>query len=89
MRGMLLKAGSLEYIGAIEYLVQESGAYREGGQYDWEGSFIPQLPVNLGAAAYVLEMEDGRRGYVEVVRRQAVGDDRTIYRFRGHAGVNP
>ncbi|MEK7214110.1 MAG: hypothetical protein AAB289_00735 [Chloroflexota bacterium] len=89
MRGVLLKAGSLEYLVNVEYIARESGAYHEGGQYDWEGTFIPELPITLGAAAYVLQMEDGRRGYVNVVQRRQLEEYRTLYRFEGHAGVNP
>lgn len=89
MRGMLLKHDAAEYIVAVEYLLEESGAYFEGGLRDWEGSFIPALPYRLDASAYVLELEDGRRGSIAILQRYAVSDQPTIYRFRGQAGLRP
>ncbi len=89
MRGVFLKTGSLEYLVNVEYIVRESGVYHQGGQYDWEGAFIPEMPLTLSASAYVLQMEDGRRGYVSVIHRQPLEEYRTMYRFQGHAGVDP
>ena len=89
MRGTLLRAGSLESLVNVEYIVRESGAYHEGGQYEWQGTFIPEMPLALSAPAYVLQAEDGRRGYVTITHRQPLEEYRTLYRFQGHAGVDP
>lgn len=90
MRGMLLNLETRGYLVAVEYLLQESGDYDNGGLSDWEGTFVPELPLALTAATYILELEDGRRGAIRVVeRRQVAGSPEapTVYRFRGRAGT--
>ena len=88
MRGMLLKSETVEYIVAVEYLVEESGEFYEGGLYQWEGTFVPGMPVSLSADSYVLELEDGRRGRIAIFHRYAAPAQPTVYRFRGHAGLH-
>ncbi len=88
MRGNLLNATTTSYIIAVEYIIQESGAYYEGGQYDWEGSFVPSLPLTLGASSYILEQEDGRRGLIRIVRQRPIPEQPPICFFSGHAGLD-
>ena len=88
MRGMLLKNESVEYIVAVEYLLDEFGEYFEGGYSQWEGSFVPAMPYALEASAYILELEDGRRGRISIVQRHAMPDQPVIFRFRGQAGLH-
>lgn len=85
---MLLKGDNGSYIGAVEYILQESGMAYEGGLYVWEGSFVPALPFTLSVDnSYVLELEDGRRGLVRVLNRRVASEEMVVYRFEGHAGV--
>lgn len=88
MRGMLLSGESAQYIVAVEYLLEESGSAYDGGQYDWEGSFVPTLPYSLNASGYILELEDGRRGRISIVQRRVLPDQPSLFVFRGHAGVH-
>lgn len=91
MRGNLLHGESWGFLVAVEYIVQESGAYDNGGLTEWEGTFVPDLPVNLTASWFGLELEDGRRGRIEVTRRSQAPDSPeapTMYRFRGRYGLN-
>ncbi len=88
MRGMLMHRDPVSYLVAVEYLIRESGAFDNGGLTEWEGTFVPELPVTLSGSAYVLELEDGRRGAIEVTARQqapASPDAPVMYRFAGRA----
>ncbi len=86
---MLIKGDNSSYIGAVEYIIQESGMEYEGGHYEWEGSFVPALPFTLSVDnSYVLELEDGRRGLVRVLQRRVASEEMVIYRFEGHAGIH-
>lgn len=84
---MLLNATTASYVIAVEYLIEETGPSFEGGNYNWEGSFVPSMPLRLNAAAYILEQEDGRRGRVMIVRQRDVGEQGPICWFSGHAGL--
>ena len=88
MRGMLLNSETAQYIVAVEYLLEESGQLYEGGQYDWSGSFVPAMPVGLSASAYLLELEDGRRGRISIFQRYGLPEGPSVHRFQGHAGVH-
>ncbi len=83
MRGNLLKNDTASYIVAVEYIVEESGAYYDGGLLDWEGTFIPDMPVTLSADNFILELEDGRRGRITIVSKRAMEDRPTLFRFTG------
>ena len=88
MRGMLLHGGTASYIVAVEYLLEESGPGFEGGNYNWEGSLVPAMPVSLSASTgYILELEDGRRGRVTIVRQRSVPEQPPVCWFSGHAGL--
>lgn len=88
MRGMLINGESLQYIVAVEYILEESGQPHNGGLSDWTGSFVPAMAYNLTAPSYVLELEDGRRGRINIFQKFAIPDQPTVYRFQGHSGIN-
>lgn len=88
MRGMLMHREPVSYLVAVEYLVRESGAFDNGGLTEWEGTFVPDLPLTLTGTAYVLELEDGRRGAIEVTAKQQSPnspDAPVMYRFVGRS----
>lgn len=87
MRGMLLNGDSVQYIVAVEYILEESGVPHNGGLSDWAGSFVPSLPYNLNASSYILELEDGRRGRIGILQKQGAGNQPAVYRFQGRSGV--
>jgi hypothetical protein len=88
MRGILLSASTVNYVIAVEYLIEETGVEFEGGNYHWEGSFVPSLPLRVNpGAAYVLELEDGRRGRITIVRQRDMGEQGPLCWFNGHAGL--
>lgn len=90
MRGNLLHIESFSHLVAVEYIVRETGEFDNGGLVDWEGTFVPDLPVRLNGSYFGLELEDGRRGRIEVtVRHQAPDSPEapTMYRFKGRYGV--
>ncbi len=90
MRGMLMHNENVSYIVAVEYLLQESGMFDNGGLTDWEGTFVPEQRISASSVLFVLELEDGRRGRIQVtVRHQAPDspDAPIMHRFRGTAGL--
>ncbi|GEM_PF-3551484 len=90
MRGMLMHHENISYIIAVEYLLQESGMFDNGGLTDWEGTFVPDQGISASNSLFVLELEDGRRGRIQVtVRIQAPNSPEApiMYRFRGTAGL--
>lgn len=89
MRGNLLKNDTASFIVAVEYIIDESGHFYEGGLSEWEGTFIPELSLTLSGDAFILELEDGRRGRILIMQRRVIPDQPTLFRFRGRAGVGP
>jgi len=87
MRGMLLNASTESYVIAVEYLIEETGVAFEGGNLNWEGSFVPSMPLQLNAGAYILELEDGRRGRISIVQKRDLGEQGPLCWFSGHAGL--
>ena len=88
MRGMIMDGRTVSYIIAVEYLLEETGTFFEGGYYDWEGSLVPAQPINLRTQGqYILELEDGRRGRIVIVRQRTIPEQPPVCWFTGHAGL--